>query len=85
MKSLENPMISIIVPIYKVEQYIEKCLASFLAEPDFALHCELILVDDESSLIQLAEGALCCGHAHSWSSRRNYFLELYDSLKRYPG
>lgn len=38
IKSLENPKISNIVPIYKVEQYIEKCLAEF----DFALDYELI-------------------------------------------
>lgn len=41
-----NPKISIIVPVYKVEQYIEKCIQSILAQTfkDF----ELILIDDGS-------------------------------------
>ncbi len=39
-------MISVIVPVYKVENYIDKCIQSILAQtyPDF----ELILVDDGS-------------------------------------
>ena len=39
-------MVSIIVPIYNVEQYISKCIESILAQTyrDF----ELILVDDGS-------------------------------------
>lgn len=39
-----NPQISIITPVYNVEQYIEKCIDSILAQTftDF----ELILVDD---------------------------------------
>ena len=41
-----NPKISIIVPVYKVEKYINKCIDSILAQTfkDF----ELILVDDGS-------------------------------------
>ncbi|MGH0429621.1 glycosyltransferase family 2 protein [Bacillus hominis] len=41
-----NPKISIIVPVYKVEQYIHKCIDSILMQTfeDF----ELILVDDGS-------------------------------------
>ena len=41
-----NAMVSIIVPIYKVEDYIKECIDSILAQtyPDF----ELILVDDGS-------------------------------------
>ncbi len=39
-------MISVIVPVYKVEQYLKKCVDSILAQtyPDF----ELLLVDDGS-------------------------------------
>ena len=39
-------MVSVIVPVYKVEDYIRECLDSILAQtyPDF----ELILVDDGS-------------------------------------
>lgn len=43
---MQNPMISIIVPVYKVEKYLSKCVESILAQTfaDF----ELILVDDGS-------------------------------------
>jgi glycosyltransferase involved in cell wall biosynthesis len=41
-----NPKVSIIVPVYKVEQYLKKCVDSIMAQTltDF----ELILVDDGS-------------------------------------
>lgn len=42
------PSLSIIVPVYKVEPYIEKCIASILENRLFASHCELIVVDDGS-------------------------------------
>ena len=43
---MKTPMISIIVPIYKVEKYLSKCIDSILSQTftDF----ELILVDDGS-------------------------------------
>ena len=39
-------MISVVVPVYKVEKYLDKCVQSILAQTykDF----ELILVDDGS-------------------------------------
>ena len=42
----EKPLLSIIVPVYDVENYLQKCIDSILAQTftDF----ELILVDDES-------------------------------------
>ena len=41
-----NPSISVIVPVYKVEQYVKLCVDSILAQAfqDF----EIILVDDAS-------------------------------------
>ncbi len=41
-----NPKISVIVPVYKVEQYLEKCITSILNQTfkDF----ELLLIDDGS-------------------------------------
>lgn len=41
-----NPLISIIVPIYKVEDYLEKCIESILAQS--ITNFELILIDDGS-------------------------------------
>ena len=48
--SNQNRMVklSIIVPVYKVEQYIEKCIASILTSKYFDSDCELIVVDDGS-------------------------------------
>jgi len=48
------PKISIIVPVYNVEKYLEKCVRSILAQTftDF----ELILVDDGSPD---SSGAMC--------------------------
>lgn len=39
---------SIIVPVYKAEPYIEKCITSILDNRLFDSHCELIVVDDGS-------------------------------------
>jgi glycosyltransferase involved in cell wall biosynthesis len=41
-----NPLISIIVPIYKVQDYLEKCIESILAQS--FTNFELILIDDGS-------------------------------------
>ena len=42
----KNPILSIIVPVYKVEPYLEKCIKSIIGQ-DFE-DFELILVDDGS-------------------------------------
>ena len=51
---MSKPMLSILVPVYKVEQYIHECIDSILAQTftDF----ELILVDDGSPD---RSGAIC--------------------------
>ena len=38
--------ISIIIPVYKVEAYIEECLASVVAQSDAKANIECIIVDD---------------------------------------
>ncbi len=42
----EMPIISVIVPVYKVEQYLDRCVESILAQTYTAL--DIILVDDGS-------------------------------------
>lgn len=43
------PVLSIIVPVYGVEDYVGDCLDSIFAAPGFAEHCELVIVDDGST------------------------------------
>ena len=43
---MENPKVSILVPIYNVEKYLPRCIESVLSQ-DFRDY-ELILVDDGS-------------------------------------
>lgn len=47
MKSYLRPLISVIVPIYNVERYLEKCIAS-IVEQTYS-NIEIILVDDGST------------------------------------
>ena len=46
MKNNGNPLISVIIPIYKAEKYIEKCVSQIMAQTYQSL--EIILVDDGS-------------------------------------
>ena len=43
---MENPLISIIVPVYKTEQYLDRCVESIVNQTYKNL--EIILVDDDS-------------------------------------
>lgn len=43
-----DPLLSLIVPVYGVEEYIGDCLDSILGASDFERYCELIIVDDGS-------------------------------------
>lgn len=54
----ENPMISVIVPVYNAERYLEKCVDSILAQTHENL--EVILVDDGSTD---GSAAICDGYA----------------------
>ncbi len=56
----ENPIFSIIVPVYKTEQYLHQCVESILAQSFQSF--ELILVDDGSPD---GSGAMCDRYAES--------------------
>ena len=45
-KEMNRPIISIIVPIYKVEKYLERCIESILSQTYTNL--DILLVDDGS-------------------------------------
>lgn len=55
-----KPYISIIIPIYKVEKYIERCIRSVMEQTFVALPVECILVDDcgGDNSIQIAENLI---------------------------
>jgi glycosyltransferase involved in cell wall biosynthesis len=56
------PALSIVVPVYKVEAYVEKCIASILANELFDSRCELIVVDDGSPDESMAIVERLCEH-----------------------
>lgn len=62
---MESPKISIIVPVYKVEQYLHKCLDSILAQTFTDWEC--ILIDDGSPD---NSGAICDEYAQKDSRFR---------------
>lgn len=55
---MENPKISVIVPVYNVQKYLHRCVDSILAQTfqDF----ELLLIDDGSKDLS---GAICDDYA----------------------
>ena len=45
--NLDNPLISVIVPIYNVELYLSRCIESIINQS--YLNLEIILIDDGST------------------------------------
>ncbi len=48
LPAISIPVLSIIIPVYGVEDYVGDCIDSILAAPGFSEHCELVIVDDGS-------------------------------------
>lgn len=69
---MNHPQCSIIVPVYKAEDYIDRCIESILNQTSD--NWELILVDDGSPD---NSGAICDGHA----SKDNRIKVLHQSNK----
>lgn len=69
----ERPKISVIVPVYNVEAYVEKCLASLAGQTYPCM--EVILVDDASTD---GGGRICDG----WTARDGRFQVLHLSENR---
>lgn len=57
---MENPLISVIVPVYNVEQYLQRCVESILKQN--YKNIEIILIDDGSTD---GSGALCDRYAQT--------------------
>ena len=43
---MKNPIISIVVPIYNVENYLKQCIDSIVSQTNELRYVEVILVDD---------------------------------------
>ena len=56
----KEPLISVIVPIYKVEEYLDECLQSIVHQT--YTHLEIILVDDGSPD---RSGSICDSYART--------------------
>lgn len=58
MKIYDNPLVSVIVPVYNVEKYVGRCVDSLLNQT--LSNIEIILVDDGSTD---SSGGICDGYA----------------------
>ncbi|ACU94309.1 glycosyl transferase [Cryptobacterium curtum DSM 15641] len=65
---MANPLISVIVPVYNVEKYLDRCMQSIVDQTYRNL--EIILVDDGSSD---GSGALC----DTWAQQDNRIIVLH--------
>lgn len=71
-----NPLLSVVVPVYNVEKYIEKCLNSIVAQT--YENRQIILVDDGSTD---KSGEICDVYAHKYSNICVYHQKNVGSLE----
>ena len=67
---MDNPLISIIIPVYKAEEYLNRCLDSILAQTYTNWEC--LLIDDGSSD---SSGSICDEYAANDSRFRVFHKE----------
>ena len=76
MPSAKIYRLSIVVPVYGVEPWIERCVRSIVEDPAFGGSCELIIVDDGSPdrSIEIAERASTGHHGVRFIRQANQGL-----------
>ena len=67
---MEQPLLSVIVPVYNLRDYLDRCVSSILGQSWRSL--ELLLIDDGSSD---GSGAMC----DAWEQRDNRVRALHQS------
>jgi glycosyltransferase involved in cell wall biosynthesis len=46
MKDLRQKLLTIVIPVYKVEKYIRQCMESVIVSPEWMDELEIIVVND---------------------------------------
>ena len=69
---MEQCVISVIIPVYKAEKYLSRCIASLLAQSFTAF--ELLLIDDGSPD---NSGKIC----HDWAERDCRIRVLHQTMQ----
>ena len=72
VKSAENPAVSVIIPVFNVEDYLDRCLES-VANQSFS-DMEIILVDDKSTD---SSGLIC----DNWSEKDRRIRVIHKETK----
>lgn len=70
---------SIIVPVYKVEDYLQACVDSLLAQEEYEDQMEILLIDDGSPD---RSGELCDRLAEEYEQIKAFHKPMEDFLQR---
>ena len=69
---MNNPLVSVIVPVYKVEKYLDRCLKSIVNQT--YKNIEIILVDDGSP-------DNCPAMCDEWTKKDGTVVQLMVKIK----